>query len=223
MKIRAITIGQKIPYLIDSKSLEEKMSLHLDIFYRFNNELINRFKEINIEVQTKRLCSQPILSYNQQLYEQNLNETLIELHNQLNLIEGLLSRYGIDYFASCAILADEQILKYGVYEKLMLGEIPQFIKKTQNFFSSLHVASTENGINLSGLRSGAKIIKKLSEPDPFKNLNFCVSSNVKPDTPFFPAAYHISENPSFGLAIEMADEVVKVFEVSNSIQDDNSK
>jgi hypothetical protein len=114
-------------------------------------------------------------------------------------------------------MADEQIQKYGIYEKLLLNEVPNFIKRREKFFTSIHVASKENGINLSALRSSAKIIKSLSIPDPFKNLNFCVSSNVSPDTPFFPAAYHISENPSVGLALEMADEVVDVFESSKSI------
>jgi uncharacterized protein (UPF0210 family) len=219
MRIRAITVGQKIPYLIDSKVLELNLESNLQKFNRFNNDLIEKFKHINIEVQTKRLCSQPILSYDQQLYEKNLNETLIKVHDQLALVENLIFKYGIDYFASCAVLADVQILKYGVYEKLLLNEVPQFIKKREHFFTSLHVASNENGINLSALRSGAKIIKKLSDPDPFKNLNFCVSSNITPDTPFFPAAYHLSEKPSFSLALEMADEVIKVFEASKNIYD----
>ena len=79
------------------------------------------------------------------------------------------------------------------------------------------MASTDNGINLSAIRSAAKIIKDLSEPDPFNNLKFCLSSNVKPDTPFFPAAYHLSEKASFGLALEMADEVVNVFDRSDNL------
>ena len=219
MKIRAITIGQKIPYLIEDKELESVMEQSLSNFNAFNRDLTQQFNDIAIEVQTKRLCSQPILSYDQQLHARNLNETLIKIHEQLAILERIVSKYEFDYFTSCAVLADEQIQKYGIYEKLLLNEIPAFIKRKEKFFSSLHVASTENGINLSALRSGAKIIKKLSEPDPFKNLNFCVSSNVSPDTPFFPAAYHVSERPSFSLALEMADEVVKVFENSKNFEE----
>ena len=217
MKVRAITVGNKIPYLVEDKELEERMERNLQNFYSFNYELIQRLNEKEIEVQTKRLCSQPILSYEQQFYSKNLNETLIRIHDQLELIERLVSKYEFDYFASCAVIADQQIQKYGIYEKLLLNEVPNFIKRREKFFTSVHVASKENGINLSALRSSAKIIKSLSIPDPFKNLNFCVSSNVSPDTPFFPAAYHISENPSVGLALEMADEVVNVFEDSNSV------
>ncbi|MFW9822964.1 MAG: DUF711 family protein, partial [Candidatus Thorarchaeota archaeon] len=107
----------------------------------------------------------------------------------------------------------------GIFEKLLLEEVPNFIKNTEIFFTSLHVASTREGINIAALKSGAKIIKQLSEPDPFKNLNFCVSANVGPNFPFFPAAYHFSDKPAFSLALEMADEVVGAIEKSESIRD----
>ncbi len=219
MKIRAITIGQKIPFLAEDKVLENILEGKLEAFYSLNSELTKKFNDVNIEVQTKRLCSQPILSYEQQVYEKNLNETLTRIHDQLSIIERLIKEYEIDYFAACTVLADIQIQKYGVYEKLFLNEVPQFIKRKEKFFTSLQVASRDHGINLSALRSAAKIIKSLSEPDPFNNLKFCVSSNVTPDTPFFPAAYHIAERPSFGLALEMADEVVSVFENSKTLEE----
>ncbi len=219
MKVRAITIGQKVPYLSEDKELENYMEQKLQRFYSLNNDLVQKLNDIGIEVQTKRLCSQPILSYDQQFYSRNLNETLTRIHEQLGIMETILAKYEFDYFASCAVIADEQIQKYGIYEKLLLNEIPSFIKHRDKFFTSVHVASKENGINLSALRSSAKIIKGLSQPDPFKNLNFCVSTNVLPDTPFFPAAYHLSEGPSFGLALEMADEVVKIFESTSSFEE----
>jgi len=219
MKVRAITIGQKVPYLAEDKELENYMEQKLQRFYSFNNDLVQKLNGIGVEVQTKRLCSQPILSYDQQFYSKNLNETLIRIHEQLGILERIISKYEFDYFASCAVIADDQIQKYGVYEKLLLNEVPSFIKRRDKFFSSVQVASKENGINLSALRSSAKIIKTLSEPDPFKNLNFCVSTNVSPDTPFFPAAYHLSEGSSFGLALEMADEVVQIFEGAKSFEE----
>jgi len=219
MKVRAITVGQKVPYLAEDKELENYMEQKLQRFYSFNNDLVQKLNGIGIEVQTKRLSSQPILSYDQQFYSRNLNETLTRIHEQLSIVERVISKYEFDYFASCTVIADEQIQKYGIYEKLLLNEIPNFIKRREKFFTSVHVASKENGINLSALRSSAKIIKALSQPDPFKNLNFCVSTNVPPDTPFFPAAYHISEGASFGLALEMADEVVKIFESTSSFDE----
>jgi uncharacterized protein (UPF0210 family) len=219
MKIRAITIGQKIPYLVDNRLLESSLDKSLNKFSIFNHNLVEKLRQLDIEVQTKRLCSQPILSYDEQVFDQNLNKALVNIHDQLTIIERLITKYEIDYFSSCAVLADMQMAKYGIYESLFLNEVPQFIKQKEKFFSSLHVASNENGINLSALKSGAKIIKKLSEPDPFNNLRFCVSSNVKPDTPFFPAAYHLLEKPSFAIGLEMADEVVAIFEESRSFED----
>jgi len=221
MKVRAITVGQKVPYLAENKEFENYMEQKLQRFYFFNNDLVQKLSDRGIEVQTKRLCSQPILSYDQQFYSRNLNETLTRIHEQFEILERILTKYEFDYFASCALLADVQIQKYGIYEKLLLNEIPAFIKRRDKFFTSVHVASKENGLNLSALRSSAKIIKELSQPNPFKNLNFCVSINVSPDTPFFPAAYHISEEPSFGLALEMADEVIKIFESINSFEEAN--
>ena len=69
MKIRAITIGQRIPYLADNSYLSQYMEERLAFASILNNELIERYSQANIEVQTKRLCSQPILSYEKQLYE----------------------------------------------------------------------------------------------------------------------------------------------------------
>ena len=76
MKIRAITIGQKIPFLTDNGILESTMKEKFEKFFIFNRELIEKLENLGIEVQTKRICSQPILSYEQQLYHKNLNETL---------------------------------------------------------------------------------------------------------------------------------------------------
>ena len=118
MRIRAITIGDKIPYLTDNFKFQMNLQRNLQKFTLFNKELVQELKKLNLEVQTKRLSSQPILSYDQQLYEKNLNENLAKIHDQLSIAERVISKHGIDYFASCAVLADEQILKYGVYEKL---------------------------------------------------------------------------------------------------------
>jgi uncharacterized protein (UPF0210 family) len=219
MRVRAITIGQKIPFLNEDSFLETFLREKLERAQQFNEEFIEQLRERNIEVQTKRLASQPILSYEHQLFEKNLNDTIVRIHQQLELIEKSITRYNMDYFACATVLAAQNIEKYGIYEKLLLNEVPKFIKRREKFFTSLPVATSENGINLSALRSGAKIIKELSEPDPFNNLKFCISTNVEQDTPFFPAAYHLSEKMSFALALETADEVVKIFSESESLTD----
>ncbi len=219
MRIRAITIGQIVPFLYKNESILSFMQENLENFSDLNKELIKAFEEIGYPVQTKRFCSQPLFSYDNRLfYEKNLKDTLVDIDSQLKFLQDMFKDYEFDYFA-CAMMLADKIQELGIFEKLLLDQVPQFIKNTDIFFTSLPVASTREGINIHALKSGAKIIKQLSDPDPFKNLNFCVSANVGPNFPFFPAAYHFSEKPAFSLALEMADEVVNAIENSNTIKD----
>ncbi len=219
MRIRAVTLGQIIPFLYKNESILSFLQDRLVNFSNFTNEFKSMLKEIDIEVETKRFCSQPLFSYDNKLfYEKNLRETLVDINNQLGFLQDLFKDYEFDYFACCMMKAD-QIEELGIFEKLLLNEVPQFIKNHRKFFTSLPVASTEKGINIAALKSGAKIIKELSEPDPFNNLQFCVSANVGSNIPFFPAAYHLSEKPAFSLALEMADEVINAIEESDTLKE----
>ncbi len=219
MKVRAITIGQIIPFLYKNETILSFLQDKLTNFSSFYKDIISTLEERDIAVETKRFCSQPLFSYDNKLfYEKNLKETIVDINTQLSFLQDIFKDYGINYFACCMMLAD-QIQELGIFEKLLLDEVPHFIKNNRNFFTSLPVASTEQGINIAALKSGAKIIKNLSEPDPFNNLQFCVSSNVGPNVPFFPAAYHFSEKPTFSLALEMADEVINVIEESSTFKD----
>ena len=219
MRIRAIAIGQIIPFLYRNESILSFMQENLENFSNLNKELTDAFEDIGYPVQTKRFCSQPIFSYDSQLfYEKNLKDTLVDIDRQLKFLQEMFKDYEFDYFA-CAMMLADKIPELGIFEKLLLEQVPQFLKNTDIFFTSLPVASTQEGINISALKSGAKIIKRLSDSDPFKNLNFCVSANVGPNFPFFPAAYHFSAKPAFSLALEMADEVVDAIEKSNTIKD----
>ncbi|MFX1569402.1 MAG: DUF711 family protein [Promethearchaeota archaeon] len=219
MRIRAITLGQIIPFLFKNETILSFLQDKLSSFSFFVNEFSDILKDFDIEIDTKRICSQPLFSYDNKLfYEKNLKETLVDINEQLIFLEDVFKDYGIDYFA-CAMMRADHIQELGIFEKLLLDEIPQFIQNKRSFFTSLPVASTDTGINLAALKAGAKAIKNLSDPDPFNNLQFCISANVKPNTPFFPAAYHLSEKTGFSLALEMADEVINAIEASNSLKD----
>jgi len=219
MRIRAISIGQIIPFLLKNESILSFLQKRLESFSKFNDMMISSFEDIGISVQTKRIFSSPLFSYDNKLfYEKSLRETLVNINDQLGFLQDIFKDYNFDYFACCMMIAD-QIEDLGIFEKLLLNEVPKFIKNHRKFFTSLPVASTQKGINIAALKSGAKIIKELSEPDPFNNLQFCVSSNVGPNVPFFPAAYHFSEKPAFSLALEMADEVINVIEESDTLKE----
>ncbi|MFW9901524.1 MAG: DUF711 family protein [Candidatus Thorarchaeota archaeon] len=219
MRIRAITLGQIIPFLFKNETLLSFLQDRLNNFSSLVNEFSDMLKDFDIEIDTKRICSQPLFSYDNKLfYKKNLKETLVDINEQLLFLQDVFKDYEIDYFA-CAMMRADHIQELGIFEKLLLDEIPQFIQDKRSFFTSLPVASTDTCINLAALKAGANAIKKLSDPDPFNNLQFCISANVKPNTPFFPAAYHLSEKPGFSLALEMADEVINVIEKSNSLKD----
>ncbi|TFG13255.1 MAG: DUF711 family protein [Promethearchaeota archaeon] len=217
MRIRAITIGQKIPIFYQAIGTEEFLENKMEKFGPFYKDLINEFKKNKISVDSKRICSQPLLKYEEQLaYRKDVQQTLSLIENELEILSKIFKKNNIDYFACCTMLADE-LENFGLFEKLLLNDFDKLLKKFPNFFSSLPVIS-QSGINFMALKSGARIIKRLAEPDPFNNLRFCVSCNVPPNTPFFPAAYHkTSEKAAFSLALEMADEVVSIFNKSSDL------
>ncbi len=217
MKVRAITIGQNVPFFNENDEFELILEEKFPIFREFNNDLTEEFQKHDIIVETRRLCSQPIFSENKQWKNGlELSENMTIFKNQIDFLENECNKYNIDYFACCEALADE-MKSIEILEKPFSIDIPDLLKGKTNFFSSLQVASTKNGINLRALKNCAKIIKRLSEPDPFQNLKFCVSSNIEPDSPFFPSAYHSSNKPAFSIALEMADEVVAVFKNSHTL------
>lgn len=219
MRIRAITLGQKFPIFYEYLETEVFLEEKLEKFKVFYNDLIEEFKKIDIPVETKRICSQPLLMYENHLtYRKDVQETLSLLHEEFKILQTLFEKYEIDYFACSTMLADE-LGHFGIFEKLLLNEYDKFLKEFPNLFTSLPVIS-KNKISFPALKSAAKIIKKLSNPDPFKNLQFCVSCNVPPNTPFFPAAYHRnSDKAAFSLALEMADEIILIFNKASNLKE----
>ncbi|MHA1150823.1 MAG: DUF711 family protein [Promethearchaeota archaeon] len=216
MRIRAITIGQIIPFLYKDEIIESFLAEKLENFHEFNTTLVETLKDVNIFVESRRLCSQPLFSYDdEQMYTRNLEDTILQLHEQFTLVDKLIEGK-FDYVSCCSMLAN-QLKDFSIFEKLFLSTFPEFLRAFPKLFSSLPVASSKSGINLAALKSGAHIIKELSVPDPINNLQFCVSANVPPNIPFFPAAYHLSDNPAFSIAIEMADEVSRSFRAASSL------
>ncbi|UCC20096.1 MAG: hypothetical protein JSV62_02105, partial [Promethearchaeota archaeon] len=104
MRIRAVTIGQIIPFLFKNETILSFLQNKFENFSSFLNEFIDMLKEINIEVDTKRFCSQPLFSFDNKLfYEKNLKETLVDIDNQIAFLQDVFNDYGINYFA-CAMM-----------------------------------------------------------------------------------------------------------------------
>jgi hypothetical protein len=83
------------------------------------------------------------------------------------------------------------------------------------------MADARFGISLPALQACAEIITRCSSilPDGFANLRFAALANVKPGSPFFPAAYHSHNEPVFSIATEAADVAVEAFTTSRTITD----
>jgi len=219
MKIRSITIGENFPFFKKANNIRKDLETKYRKFSNACNDLTDQFQKHNLTVETKRICTQPVLSTKNKSWNinQKLNENISIFEQQIELLENVCGNTNFDYFSCCLMLADEN-MDIELLNEFITEKIPTVLTKSNNFFTSIQVASTQRGINLTALKYCSKIIKRISE-EPFNNLKFCVSSNVKPDTPFFPSAYHSSDHPKFSIALEMADEVVQVFENSLTLFD----
>ena len=99
--------------------------------------------------------------------------------------------------------------------------IPEAIAASQNIHFSGVAADARFGISLSGVRACAEVITRCSKvtPDGFANLRFAALANLKAGVPFFPAAYHDRDDPSFAIAMEAADLAVEIFTNAHTVTD----
>lgn len=192
MKIRAITIGTTFDLL--GECLNKNLGRILK----------EEFEKEGIEVQTIRLCTQPFditseLTENE--YFKNRNDILSTLDKACD--DGILN-----YYSYCPGMCD-QIEPLTPTQKKIIHELPDMLQNHRNMFSSIQVSS-KRGMNFEAISECAKIIKKLSSPDPFLNLQFAATFNVPANTPFFPSAYHLGKKTKISIALEAADEILSI-------------
>src|SRR3990170_1249503 len=103
-----------------------------------------------------------------------------------------------------------------------LATIPfsHILANTQAVFAAGIIASSESGIDLIAVRACAEVIQRAASisTDGFANLRFAALANVPPGVPFFPAAYHEGDQPTFALATESADLAVEAVTGAASLQ-----
>ncbi len=189
MKIRSITYFTNIGWPIK----EEKVNEAGLFLFAAKNE----FEKAGFEVQTTRLATTPFPTI--------LGTDLIGLLPRMaQKLDGMLASHSID-FASLGPAT------YDVPESYEL--VSDAISVTQNIFFSGVIADHQSGVHLRHLRSAAKLILDNSKAskDGFGNLRFTALANVKPGSPFFPAAYHMGDLPTFAIAVEAADLAVDAF------------
>jgi len=195
MKIRSITYFCNPQYPLDEKVLQKAG--------QFLSKAKSAYEAAVYEVQTVRLATVP---FPQLLGDGNIGK-LPELTSQIdNIAQGLK----IGYVALGPALP-ELPRSYAA--------IPEAIFVSKNVFFGGVMADKTRGINLSAVRSCAEIIVKCAaiEPNGFANLQFAALANVKAGAPFFPAAYHNSDEPAFAIATESADLAVNAFSNAKTI------
>ena len=197
MKIRSITYFCNPKYPLDEKVLQKAGTFLAEAKYAY--------EAAGYEVQTTRLATVP---FPQLLGEKNING-LPKLAAEFS---SMIQQFGIAY-ASLGPALPEMPRSYEV--------IPESIAAAQNIFFGGVMADIKHGINLAAIRACADAIVKCApiEPNGFANLQFAALANVSAGAPFFPAAYHDSDEPAFAIATESADLAVGSFSSAKSLNE----
>lgn len=197
MKIRAITLG--VPLEHEAESLDG-LKTKLELV----SELKEQFSEHDTDVQTVRFCTTP---YNAETVYND--DFFTQIPHTLEFIDSLTKHHLLDFYSYLPGLCD-QTSELSPTQKRVFEALPQHFANHPVMFSSIQVSSVSNGLSLQAIQKCANLIKSLADKDPFVNLQFAATFNVPPNTPFFPSAYHEGHEPKISIALEAADEFVKI-------------
>jgi uncharacterized protein len=197
MKIRSITYFCNPRYPLDENILQKAGM--------FLTAAKSAYEAAGYEVQTMRLATVP---FPHLLGEKNIND----VSKLVEELAGIIQQVGVAY-ASLGPALPEMPRSYEV--------LPEAIAASQKVFFGGVMADIKRGINLAAIRSCAEVIVKCAaiEPNGFANLQFAALANVGAGAPFFPAAYHDSDEPAFAIATESADLAVQAFQSTKTLED----
>jgi uncharacterized protein (UPF0210 family) len=113
-------------------------------------------------------------------------------------------------------VALEQMCRSHGFEYISLGpagrdmweSLPELLAATESAFVTVSITDlATRTIKGDATWAAARVICQAAtvEADGFANLRFAALANVKPGTPFFPAAYYGGGPPAFAIATEAAD------------------
>jgi uncharacterized protein (UPF0210 family) len=189
MNIRSITVFMNPGWPLDEQALQAAGD--------FIAVARKDFEGAGYEVQTTRLATPPFPRW---LREGDLDRAL----GLAQALDSAVVPLGFEYASLGPALPD----RLEAYEW-----IPEMLAVTERVFLSGVLSSAQGGISLPAVQACARVIQRTASLDPngFGNLYFAALANVPPGSPFFPAAYHDGEAPTFALAIEAADLAVGAF------------
>jgi uncharacterized protein len=197
MRIRSITYFMNVGWPLREDKLQEAGI--------FLSTARSAFEEAGYEVQSTRVASIPFTGL--------LGADAIGLTPRFaQKLSNSIAANGIDYASLGPALPD-------IPESYEMT--PDAIAASKNIFFSGIMASAKDGVYLPAMRACAEVIIRNAtiSKDGFANLRFAALANVLPGSPFFPAAYHDAEQPTFALALEAADLAVEAFANAKSIED----
>lgn len=197
MKIRSVTYFDSPGYPIRDEFLIRSEN--------FVSEVQKHFKNGDFEVQTIRFAAPPFPAF---LNHLSIEKTI----RYARELEELMNDQGYLYISLGPALPEYP-------ESYHL--VTDLIENTENTFCSGMLTEKGKGISLIAVRACAGIIQQLAPLDPngFKNLYFAALGNVPAGAPFFPAAYHDGDRPSFAIAVEGADLAVDAFSNASNFKE----
>lgn len=197
MKIRSVTVFADPGWPVNDQVLARAG--------RLAQNARDAFQNAGYEVQTTRLATPPFPRLLSSL-------DMGEWGAAVQAIEAAAAAQGFEYTA----LGPAGFSRPEAYEL-----IPDLIAQTENVFFSAHMAVRGNGISIPAVQACARVITRLAPQDPngFANLYFTALSNVKPGSPFFPAAYHDGSAFGFALATEAASLAVDAFNLERTFEE----
>ncbi len=197
MKIRSITYFCNPKFPLDEKVLQKAG--------QFLTEAKFAYEAAGYEVQTTRLATIP---FPELLGEENIGQ----LPAYTAQMDAIAQELKIGY-VSLGPALPQLPASYAV--------IPEAIFVSKIVFFGGVMADKARGIDVSAVRACADVIVKCAsiEPNGFANLQFAALANVEAGTPFFPAAYHHTDEPAFAIATESADLAVHAFENVKTVEE----
>ena len=196
MKIRSITYFCNPGYPLKENVLREAGD--------FLSRAKSAYEAIGYEVQTVRVAT---VSFAKLLGEKYIDE----LPKYAEQFTQVMKQNGVVYAALGPALP-ELPRSYQV--------IPEAIAASEGIFFSGVMADART-VYMAQVKACAEIIVKCAPLDPngFANLHFTALANVSANAPFFPGAYHTSDQPAFGIAVECADLAVSAFDGRQTVDD----
>lgn len=155
------------------------------------------FESRGFPVETIRIATQPFPEY----------------------IEGLSNEQALAFFRNYDALAQQDGFAASIGPAMPnAGDSPaqadllaQILLNTKSLNASLVVAG-DDGVRWPAVGAAARVMKALEDTEHSQgNFRFAATAEVKPLTPFFPAAYHNGFGHQFALALESANLVSDAF------------